>query len=93
MESGNDYALPPDAGEAAVGSESCVALVAKVTPTHSSNSNDSGRGDSLEKEGYLTKLGGKLKSWRKRWFVLRNGVLNYWKSQVRSYPSVVKTNF
>lgn len=33
------------------------------------------------KMGHLAKLGGKLKTWRKRWFVLKNGSLNYWKSQ------------
>ena len=37
---------------------------------------------ALEKSGYLTKLGGKIKSWRKRYFVLSNGTLCYWKSQV-----------
>lgn len=26
-------------------------------------------------------IGGKLKTWRKRWFVLKNGVLTYYKSQ------------
>lgn len=31
--------------------------------------------------GHLAKLGGKLKTWRKRWFVLKNGTLTYWKSQ------------
>lgn len=29
----------------------------------------------------MAKLGGKLKTWRKRWFVLKDGVLTYWKSQ------------
>ena len=38
---------------------------------------------ALEKSGYLTKLGGKIKSWKKRYFVLKNGTLSYWKSQVR----------
>lgn len=37
--------------------------------------------ESLEKTGHLAKLGGKLKTWRKRWFVLKNGILTYWKSQ------------
>jgi hypothetical protein len=37
---------------------------------------------ALEKSGYLTKLGGKIKSWRRRYFVLKNGTLCYWKSQV-----------
>lgn len=37
--------------------------------------------ESLEKAGHLAKLGGKLKTWRKRWFVLKNGTLMYWKSQ------------
>lgn len=31
--------------------------------------------------GHLAKLGGKLRTWRKRWFVLKNGMLTYWKSQ------------
>jgi hypothetical protein len=37
---------------------------------------------AVEKSGYLTKLGGKLKSWHKRYFLLKNGSLSYWKSQV-----------
>lgn len=41
------------------------------------------RESSLEKTGYLTKLGGKLKTWKKRYFVLKDGTLTYWKSQVR----------
>lgn len=40
------------------------------------------RESSLEKMGYLTKLGGKLKTWKKRYFVLKDGTLTYWKSQV-----------
>ena len=40
---------------------------------------------ALEKCGYLTKLGGKIKSWRKRYFVLKNGTLSYWKSQHDSH--------
>ncbi|XP_045451931.1 uncharacterized protein CG43867 [Melitaea cinxia] len=42
---------------------------------------DSPRREPLEKSGHLAKLGGKLKTWRKRWFVLKNGTLSYWKSQ------------
>ena len=41
---------------------------------------------TLEKSGYLTKLGGKIKSWRRRYFVLKNGTLSYWKSQVPFNP-------
>ena len=41
---------------------------------------------ALEKSGYLTKLGGKIKSWKKRYFMLKNGTLCYWKSQVRMDP-------
>lgn len=32
--------------------------------------------------GYLSKLGGPLKTWKKRWFVLREGRLHYYKSEV-----------
>ena len=39
--------------------------------------------DTLDnKSGYLSKLGGKVKTWKKRWFVLRSGELFYYKSQV-----------
>lgn len=37
--------------------------------------------DTLEKSGHLHRLGGKLKTWRKRYFLLKNGNLLYWKSQ------------
>ncbi|KAH9379563.1 hypothetical protein HPB48_016416 [Haemaphysalis longicornis] len=37
--------------------------------------------ERAEKSGYLTKLGGKLKTWKRRWFVLANGTLRYYKAQ------------
>ncbi|KAM3962046.1 LOW QUALITY PROTEIN: uncharacterized protein CG43867 [Aphomia sociella] len=62
----DDYAIPPDA-------VSCS--------TRDSSAADSPRRhDALEKSGHLA-IGGKLKTWRKRWFVLKNGTLSYWKSQ------------
>jgi len=33
------------------------------------------------KQGYLTKEGGNYKSWRKRWFILGNYTLSYYKSE------------
>ena len=38
--------------------------------------------DTLEKCGYLSQLSGKVKTWRRRFFVLRNGELFFYKSQV-----------
>nr|XP_032518579.1 uncharacterized protein CG43867 isoform X4 [Danaus plexippus plexippus] len=68
----DDYAIPPDA-------VSCEG--ASGVPAGSGAARDSPRRhDALEKSGHLAKLGGKLKTWRKRWFVLKNGTLSYWKS-------------
>ncbi|CAH3122183.1 unnamed protein product [Porites lobata] len=38
------------------------------------------KGDQ-KKEGYLTKLGGRVKNWKRRWFVLRDGKLYYYKTE------------
>lgn len=71
----------------------CAITAVPVGPS-SSASNTSGpainssvegspRKESLEKAGYLSRIaGGKLKTWRKRYFVLKNGTLTYFKSQV-----------
>ncbi|XP_046382604.1 uncharacterized protein CG43867 isoform X5 [Ischnura elegans] len=80
LESGmsDDYAIPPDAFSCETTSiESSMPSLALRTSLYT----DTPKKESLEKMGYLTKLGGKLKTWRKRWFVLKNGVLTYWKSQ------------
>lgn len=77
LESGlsEDYAIPPDALSLTSLESSIPNLLMRVSGESSK------RQESLEKTGQLAKLGGKLKTWRKRWFVLRNGVLTYWKSQ------------
>ncbi|KAG8249420.1 Pleckstrin y domain-containing H member 2 [Homalodisca vitripennis] len=70
----DDYAIPPDA----LSCESLEwSLVMRTTdsPRHQRTS------ESLEKSGHLAKLGGKLKTWRRRWFQLSNAKLRYWKSQ------------
>ncbi|XP_049826085.1 uncharacterized protein CG43867 isoform X7 [Aethina tumida] len=71
----DDYAVPPDALSCDTTSiESSMLLRASYLDSPK-------RIESLEKSGSLAKLGGKLKTWRKKWFVLKNGVLTYYKSQ------------
>lgn len=73
-----DYAVPPDAMSA--------TSITVDSSMRSSCVDARLQGvECLEKAGYLNKLGGKLKTWRKRWFVLRDGALKYWKSQVLCY--------
>lgn len=38
--------------------------------------------ESLEKSGYLLKMGSRVKTWKRRWFVLRQGQIMYYKSPV-----------
>jgi len=38
------------------------------------------------KKGYLTKKGAIVKSWRKRWFVVENGQLSYYKAKGDTSP-------
>jgi hypothetical protein len=88
----NDYAIPPDASTmsslAPIPSTPSRILMSQDNISSACNSparkgtqafNNAEK--ALEKSGYLTKLGGKIKSWRKRYFVLKNGTLSYWKSQ------------
>ncbi|XP_022332423.2 pleckstrin homology domain-containing family H member 1-like isoform X4 [Crassostrea virginica] len=71
-----DYADPPDETSDKSDLESLEPekkLLRYATDNH--------KLDTLEKFGYLSKLGGKVKMWKRRWFVLRNGELFYYKSQ------------
>ena len=72
-----DYAIPPDA------LSHCESMHASLPSMLRASYIDSPikKMETLEKTGHLVKLGGKLKTWRKRWFVLKNGTLTYWKSQ------------
>ncbi len=48
----------------------------------------SGSVSGAKKEGYLTKEGWKVKNWKKRWFVLGNATLSYYKTHVRLLASL-----
>lgn len=76
----DDYAIPPDAVSCDTSASPSLPSLgrAQVISAHVDSPR---RHDALEKSGHLAKLGGKLKTWRKRWFVLKNGTLSYWKSQ------------
>jgi hypothetical protein len=41
---------------------------------------------SNEKEGWLTKAAPELENWKKRWFILKEGFLYYFKSAASSPP-------
>lgn len=43
-----------------------------------------------EKAGFLTKEGGSIKTWKKRWCVLKNGALHYSKSQSSGELGLIK---
>nr|XP_020012992.1 pleckstrin homology domain-containing family H member 2 [Castor canadensis] len=72
----SDYAIPPDAYS--IDTE-CSQPEQKLPKTCSSSS-DSGKNEPLEKSGYLLKMSGKVKTWKRRWFVLKGGELLYYKS-------------
>ncbi|XP_067901278.1 pleckstrin homology domain-containing family H member 2 isoform X2 [Heterodontus francisci] len=77
MTSENDYAIPPDAYST---DTECSEPEQKLPKTCSSHSIDSGKNEPLEKSGYLLKMGGKVKTWKRRWFILKGGELLYYKS-------------
>ncbi|XP_073905692.1 pleckstrin homology domain-containing family H member 2 isoform X3 [Castor canadensis] len=72
----SDYAIPPDAYST---DTECSQPEQKLPKTCSSSS-DSGKNEPLEKSGYLLKMSGKVKTWKRRWFVLKGGELLYYKS-------------
>ena len=43
--------------------------------------------EALEKSGYLLKMGSQVKVWKRRWFILRNGEILYYKSPVSAAHS------
>ncbi|KAK2533274.1 Plekhh1 [Columba livia] len=77
LSSESDYAIPPDA----------YSLDGDYSePEHklqrtSSYSADGGIcTEPMEKSGYLLKMGSQVKMWKRRWFVLRNRQIMYYKS-------------
>ncbi|KAG9344565.1 hypothetical protein JZ751_011236 [Albula glossodonta] len=79
MTSESDYAIPPDAYST---DTECSEPEQKLPKTCSSTS-DNGKNEPLEKSGYLLKMGGRVKTWKRRWFVLKAGELLYYKNVCR----------
>ncbi|KAM6961216.1 pleckstrin homology domain-containing family H member 1 [Aplochiton taeniatus] len=76
VSSESDYAIPPDAYSL---DSDCSEPEHKVQRT-SSYSCESIGPEMLEKSGYLLKMGSQVKAWKRRWFILRNGEILYYKS-------------
>nr|XP_044993374.1 pleckstrin homology domain-containing family H member 2 isoform X2 [Jaculus jaculus]XP_044993375.1 pleckstrin homology domain-containing family H member 2 isoform X2 [Jaculus jaculus] len=72
----SDYAIPPDAYLTDAEYAQPEQKLLKIC----SSSSDNGKNEPLEKSGYLLKMSGKVKTWKRRWFVLKGGELLYYKS-------------
>ncbi|TSN67090.1 Pleckstrin homology domain-containing family H member 1 [Bagarius yarrelli] len=76
ISSESDYAIPPDAYSL----DSDYSEPEQKVQRTSSYSCESVGPESLEKSGYLLKMGSQVKAWKRRWFILRNGEILYYKS-------------
>lgn len=61
----------------------CAVCTSVSPPLRPSPLHPSTLQESLEKSGYLLKMGSRVKTWKRRWFVLRQGQILYYKSPVR----------
>uniref|UniRef100_A0A336LP84 CSON015304 protein n=1 Tax=Culicoides sonorensis TaxID=179676 RepID=A0A336LP84_CULSO len=77
----SDYAIPPDAMSDSEQHSIVEPVMPAVLLRSSYVDSPMKKVEVSEKSGHLIKLSGKLKTWRKRWFVLKDGTLKYWKSQ------------
>ncbi|KAG3261252.1 pleckstrin homology, MyTH4 and FERM domain containing H1, transcript variant X1 [Ictidomys tridecemlineatus] len=78
LSSEGDYAIPPDACSL---DSDYSEPEHKLQRTSSYSTDGLGLGgESLEKSGYLLKMGSRVKTWKRRWFVLRQGQILYYKS-------------
>lgn len=77
VSSESDYAIPPDA--CSVDSDYSEPEH-KLLRTGSVYSTESNCNEPLEKSGYLLKMGGRVRTWKRRWFTLRNSEILYYKS-------------
>ncbi|XP_054652692.1 pleckstrin homology domain-containing family H member 1 isoform X2 [Dunckerocampus dactyliophorus] len=76
ISSESDYAIPPDAYSL----DSDYSEPEHKVQRTSSYSCESTGPETLEKSGYLLKMGGQVRAWKRRWFILRNGEILYYKS-------------
>ncbi|XP_020655592.3 pleckstrin homology domain-containing family H member 1 isoform X3 [Pogona vitticeps] len=77
LSSESDYAIPPDAYSL---DEDYSEPEHKLQRTSSYSADGGVCNELLEKSGYLLKMGNQIKAWKRRWFVLRNGQIMYYKS-------------
>uniref|UniRef100_A0A3Q1HCI5 Pleckstrin homology, MyTH4 and FERM domain containing H1 n=1 Tax=Anabas testudineus TaxID=64144 RepID=A0A3Q1HCI5_ANATE len=78
ISSESDYAIPPDAYSL---DSDYSEPEHKVQRTSSYSCESTGPvSEMLEKSGYLLKMGSQVKAWKRRWFILRNGEILYYKS-------------
>ncbi|NXB72883.1 PKHH1 protein, partial [Donacobius atricapilla] len=77
LSSESDYAIPPDAYSV----DGDYSEPEHKLQRTSSYSTDGGIcSEPMEKSGYLLKMGSQVKTWKRRWFVLRNRQIMYYKS-------------
>ncbi|XP_063764073.1 pleckstrin homology domain-containing family H member 1 isoform X2 [Eleginops maclovinus] len=76
ISSESDYAIPPDAYSL----DSDYSEPEHKVQRTSAYSCESIGPEMLEKSGYLLKMGSQVKAWKRRWFILRNGEILYYKS-------------
>ncbi|XP_027498060.1 pleckstrin homology domain-containing family H member 1 [Corapipo altera] len=77
LSSESDYAIPPDAYSL---DDDYSEPEHKLQRTSSYSTDGGICTEPMEKSGYLLKMGSQVKMWKRRWFVLRNRQIMYYKS-------------